>query len=261
MATAHSTNGGLSFQYTALGSGDVLPPGATVAAVNVTQYGQMVAQVTGITGGTIAIQASMDGINYVAMPIVNMATGLTATTIIANGFYTIPLNYIYLKFVAATVTGPAIITGEWQVPAYATSSESIIATNGFPVTSFVPTAANILCGNRGTIGAIITIPQNRTWQGWIDLTVALASTASAAALATGGTISTTGVTVTPAAGPVLASRVATALQLATTTDSSTNSGRIFLTVAAGSDAGGATLTLAVGTATTCQGSAAGVLIA
>lgn len=130
-----------------------------------------------------------------------------------------------------------------------------------PIAPFVPDSANILTGTRTTNGAIITIPQNRIWQGWVDCSGTLVAGNAAAAAATAATVSTTGVTAVPAAGFVLQVRVATPLQGAANTDAIASSSRIFLTVAAGSDAGGATLTLGVGAGMTASATAAGTLIA
>ena len=72
------------------------------------------------------------------------------------------------------------------------SSLPVAITNASP--SAAPSSANILAGSVIDDSAIITIPANRIWYGWISLTAALAGASSTSTVS----VNTTGTGVIPA---------------------------------------------------------------
>lgn len=123
----------------------------------------------------------------------------------------------------------------------------------------VPAAADIVAGCTSTNSAtIITVPANRTWQGWVSLNAGLLVAASGSQVNSRATVSVAGATATPTAGVILGVCVAAPAQLSTTTAQVTNSDRTFLTIVAGTSA--ATLTLQVNSASSASATAAGVLL-
>ncbi len=123
----------------------------------------------------------------------------------------------------------------------------------------VPKAADLVVGTATTSTTIITIPANRTWQGWISLNATLIIAASGTQVSSRATVSTAGATVTPAAGVVFGVWVSAPTQQAGTTAQVSNSDRIFATIVAGTSA--ATLTLQVNSASAASATAWGELIA
>lgn len=71
-------------------------------AAMVSGLASLTLQVTGITGDTITLEATVDGTNYVAVLAANLNTGAVATTITANGLYSVPCAG--LKFVRARIS-------------------------------------------------------------------------------------------------------------------------------------------------------------
>jgi len=121
-----------------------------------------------------------------------------------------------------------------------------------------PATADILHGVASTATTIITIPANRTWQGWISINACLTLAASAAGVSSRATVSTAGSTVTPAAGVVLGVFCSAPTQLATTTAQVSNSDRIFATIVAGTSA--ATVTLQPNSVSSCSATCWGELL-
>ena len=71
-------------------------------------------QITGITTATITFKGTVDGTNYVAIPVTNLNSGTAATTATADGIYRVTciglLNM--LADITAYTSGTIIVTGK-----------------------------------------------------------------------------------------------------------------------------------------------------
>lgn len=89
-------------------------------AVSCGDSGTLVMQVTGITSATITFEATVDGTNYVAVPVMNMNLGSIATTTTANGLF--GLSVAGLVAIRARIstyaTGTIVVTGRLNALAF-----------------------------------------------------------------------------------------------------------------------------------------------
>lgn len=122
-----------------------------------------------------------------------------------------------------------------------------------------PDAPNILSGVATAAAAtVITIPAGRVWSGWVTVSAALVTAASASGVNASARATVTGGTATPPAGDALRVDLSTATQTASSTGQTAESVTSYVVVAAGSSA--ATIQLNATNTTTQSCSCSGVML-